>query len=130
MGSLLATLWVEGIQRRATEGRIRRRSHRVQQGRCSYTFVLPEADPPPCQLVGETFNVNTLQRDSPAGPPLWGNKESTQRVEQLEKVLENNTQWLLKVREGASLSRKVSLEDTNLPRCHIRSKSRCILFVE
>lgn len=106
LGSLLATLWVEGIQRRATEGRIRRRSHRVQQGRCSYTFVLPEADPPPCQLVGETFNVNTLQRDSPAGPPLWGNKESTQRVEQLEKVLENNTQWLLKLESYIQMNMK------------------------
>ncbi|KAJ6655862.1 hypothetical protein lerEdw1_004632 [Lerista edwardsae] len=110
LGSLLAALWVEGIQRRATEGRIRRRSHRVQQGRCSYTFVLPEADLLPCQLAGETFNVNTLQRDSPAGPPLGSSDESTQRVEQLEKVLENNTQWLLKLESYVQMNMKSEME--------------------
>lgn len=98
-GSLLAAFWVEGGQRRAVEGRIRRRSHRVQHGRCSYTFVLPEADLPPCQHPGEAFDVNTLQRDAPLGPPLRSAADrSAQRVQQLERILENNTQWLLKVK--------------------------------
>ena len=103
LGSLLAVFWAEGNPRRAAEGGPRRRSHRVQQGRCSYTFVLPEADPPPCQHPGDTFNINTLQRDSPAGPSLRMDEEdlSIQRVQQLERVLENNTQWLLKVGEEA-----------------------------
>uniref|UniRef100_A0ACB8F6P9 Uncharacterized protein n=1 Tax=Sphaerodactylus townsendi TaxID=933632 RepID=A0ACB8F6P9_9SAUR len=97
LGTLLATVWVEGSQRRAVEGGLRRRSHRVQHGRCSYTFVLPEADLPPCRHPGETFDVNTLQQDAPLGSLLRTVADhSLQRVQQLERVLENNTQWLLK----------------------------------
>ncbi|XP_053098484.1 angiopoietin-4 isoform X2 [Hemicordylus capensis] len=105
-GCLLAAGLAEGMQRRATESKLRRRSHRVQLGRCSYTFVLPEADPPLCQLAGETFNVNTLQRDSPFGSGLRGPEESTQRVQQLERVLENNTQWLLKLESYIQMNMK------------------------
>ncbi|XP_010000611.1 PREDICTED: angiopoietin-4, partial [Chaetura pelagica] len=45
-----------------------RRYHRVQHGHCSYTFVLPEADPPPCPLAPlAPGSANALfQRDSPA----------------------------------------------------------------
>ncbi|XP_053250603.1 angiopoietin-4 [Podarcis raffonei] len=103
---VVAASWAVGSQRRAAEGGIRRRSHRVQNGRCSYTFVLPEADPQPCQHPGETFNVNTLQRDSPAGPLLWSDDQSTQRVQQLERVLENNTQWLLKLESYIQMNMK------------------------
>uniref|UniRef100_A0A6J0UVX8 Angiopoietin-4 isoform X1 n=1 Tax=Pogona vitticeps TaxID=103695 RepID=A0A6J0UVX8_9SAUR len=108
LGSLLAVFWAEGNPRRAAEGGPRRRSHRVQQGRCSYTFVLPEADPPPCQHPGDTFNINTLQRDSPAGPSLRMDEEdlSVQRVQQLERVLENNTQWLLKLESYIQMNMK------------------------
>ncbi|XP_061486865.1 angiopoietin-4 [Rhineura floridana] len=107
LGSLvIVAFWAEGSQRRATEGRIRRRSHRVHHGRCSYTFVLPEADPPPCQHPGETFNVNTLQRDSPAGSLLRSDDQSSQRVQQLERVLENNTQWLLKLESYIQMNMK------------------------
>ncbi|KAJ7332180.1 hypothetical protein JRQ81_014360 [Phrynocephalus forsythii] len=105
--SLLAAFWAEGNQRKATEGGLRRRSHRVQQGRCSYTFVLPEADPPPCQHPGDTFNINTLQRDSPAGPSLGVDDDpSVQRVRELERVLENNTQWLLKLESYIQMNMK------------------------
>ncbi|XP_054835022.1 angiopoietin-4 [Eublepharis macularius] len=105
-GSLLAAFWVEGSQRRALEAGIRRRSHRVQHGRCSYTFVLPEADLPPCQHPGETFNLNALQRDSPLGPSLRSTDQSAQRVQQLERVLENNTQWLLKLESYIQMNMK------------------------
>ncbi|KAL8179905.1 UNVERIFIED_CONTAM: hypothetical protein K2H54_074027 [Gekko kuhli] len=106
--ALLAAFWgalAEGSQRRAAEGGLRRRSHRVQHGRCSYTFVLPEAELPPCgrHPGGEPFDANTLQRDAPLlGPPPPRSSapaaRSAQRVQQLERVLENNTQWLLKPR--------------------------------
>nr|XP_060627855.1 angiopoietin-4 [Anolis sagrei ordinatus] len=109
-GSLLAVFWAEGSQRRALESGLRRRSHRVQQGRCSYTFVLPEVDPLPChqQRPGDTFNPNILQRDSPAGPLLRSDEEdqSAQRYQQLERVLENNTQWLLKLESYIQMNMK------------------------
>ncbi|NXB22550.1 ANGP4 protein, partial [Rhagologus leucostigma] len=75
----------------------RRRYHRVQHGRCSYTFVLPEAEPLPCPAapgpVPGPANV-LLQRDSPVGTAGHG---AAQRLRQLERILENSTQWLLKL---------------------------------
>lgn len=90
-------LCAAGAQRRALEGGGRRRYHRVQHGRCSYTFVLPEADPLPCPAtpgpVPGPANV-LLQRDSPAGTAGHG---AAQRLRHLERILENSTQWLRKV---------------------------------
>uniref|UniRef100_A0A4X2LD58 Fibrinogen C-terminal domain-containing protein n=1 Tax=Vombatus ursinus TaxID=29139 RepID=A0A4X2LD58_VOMUR len=93
---ILTTVATVSTQRRRAEGSAHRRSHRVQHGQCSYTFVLPE--PEPCPPGQEAFgsSANTLQRDSPA-EALQGNDWSVQRVQQLERVLENNTQWLLKL---------------------------------
>lgn len=97
LGSLLlaaATATVAQRQGQDTGGR--RRAHRVQHGQCSYTFLLPE--PEPCPPEPEVFGgSNSLQRDSPAAGLNLGDWR-TQRVRQLEKVLENNTQWLQKVR--------------------------------
>ncbi|XP_053814898.1 angiopoietin-4 [Vidua chalybeata] len=90
-------LCAAGAQRRALEGGGRRRYHRVQHGHCSYTFVLPEADPLPCPAapgpVPGPANV-LLQRDSPAGTAGHG---AAQRLRHLERILENSTQWLLKL---------------------------------
>ncbi|XP_071615855.1 angiopoietin-4 isoform X1 [Heliangelus exortis] len=74
-----------------------RRSHRVQHGHCSYTFVLPEAEPPPCPLAPLAPGpANALfQRDSPAAGT--GHSGATQRLRHLERILENSTQWLLKL---------------------------------
>ncbi|KAL2296980.1 hypothetical protein Nmel_015032 [Mimus melanotis] len=89
-------LCAAGAQRRTLEGGGRRRYHRVQHGHCSYTFVLPEADPLPCPAapgaVPGPANV-LLQRDSPAGTAGHG---AAQRLRHLERILENSTQWLLK----------------------------------
>ncbi|NXO00984.1 ANGP4 protein, partial [Rhinopomastus cyanomelas] len=68
-----------------------RRYQRVQQGRCTYTFVLPEADPVPCSPPGPPSAL--LQRDSPASTGQGAN----QRLRQLERILENSTQWLMKL---------------------------------
>lgn len=84
-----------GAQRRALEGSGRRRYHRVQHGHCSYTFVLPEADPLPCPGPPGPANV-LLQRDSPASTAVTS-RGATQRLRHLERILENSTQWLLKV---------------------------------
>ena len=99
-GLLLAAAAVTVAQRRGQEAAGRRRAHRVQHGQCSYTFVLPE--PEPCPPEPEAFGgSNSLQRDSPAAAALNLGDWPAQRVRQLEKVLENNTQWLQKVRGGA-----------------------------
>ena len=97
-GLLLIGATVTVAQRRGQEAGGRRRAHRVQHGQCSYTFVLPE--PEPCPPDPEAFGgSNSLQRDSPAAALNLGDWP-TQRVRQLEKMLENNTQWLQKVRAG------------------------------
>lgn len=97
-GLLLTVATVTVAQQRGQEAGGRRRAHRVQHGQCSYTFVLPE--PESCPPEPETFRgSNSLQRDSPATALNLGDWP-TQRVQQLEKVLENNTQWLQKVRLG------------------------------
>lgn len=91
-------LCVAGAQRRALEGGGRRRYHRVQHGHCSYTFVLPEADPPPCPSAPAAPGPANalLQRDSPAGTAHAG-YGAAERLRHLERILENSTQWLLKV---------------------------------
>ncbi|NXX07967.1 ANGP4 protein, partial [Larus smithsonianus] len=83
-------------QPRALEGGGRRRYHRVQHGHCSYPFVLPEADPPPCPLAPAVPANALLQRDSPAGTAHAGHG-AAQRLRHLERILENSTQWLLKL---------------------------------
>lgn len=88
-------LCAAGAQRRALEGSGRRRYHRVQHGHCSYTFVLPEADPLPCPGSPGPANV-LLQRDSPASTAVTSHG-ATERLRHLERILENSTQWLLKV---------------------------------
>uniref|UniRef100_A0A5F8GNZ7 Angiopoietin 4 n=1 Tax=Monodelphis domestica TaxID=13616 RepID=A0A5F8GNZ7_MONDO len=102
---VLTTVATVSTQRRGAEGSARRRSHRVQHGQCSYTFVLPE--PEPCPPGPEAFgsSANTLQRDSPAEAPQ-ANDWSTQRVQQLERVLENNTQWLQKLESYIQMNMK------------------------
>uniref|UniRef100_UPI003AAB58FC angiopoietin-2a isoform X4 n=1 Tax=Centroberyx gerrardi TaxID=166262 RepID=UPI003AAB58FC len=66
-----------------------KRQYEIQNGPCSYTFLLPEQEN--CQTPSSTYN-NPVQKDGPAE-----NDESAQRLEQLETIMENNTQWLLKV---------------------------------
>ncbi|XP_053783050.1 angiopoietin-4 isoform X3 [Desmodus rotundus] len=97
LGGLLLTVAAMTVaqQRRGQEAGGRRRAHRVQYGQCSYTFVLPE--PEPCPPEPEAFRAsNSLQRDSPASALSLGDWP-TKRVQRLEKVLENNTQWLQKL---------------------------------
>ncbi|XP_012733467.2 angiopoietin-2a [Fundulus heteroclitus] len=62
-----------------------KRQYQIQNGPCSYTFLLPEQEN--CQ---STYNYPD-QKDGPM------DDESVQRLEQLEMGMENNTQWLLKL---------------------------------
>ncbi|XP_056276668.1 angiopoietin-2b isoform X3 [Pseudoliparis swirei] len=91
----------------ATATSSERQQHRVQQGRCSYTFILPEVEH--CHPLKDFQVTNTLQRDSPpeaepdtsqfkAGKaqkerPSWQDR----KLVNLESAMENNTQWLQKI---------------------------------
>lgn len=67
-----------------------KRQYQIQNGPCSYTFLLPEQEN--CQTQSSSYNY-PVQKDGP-----MDNDESSQRLEQLEIIMENNTQWLLKVK--------------------------------
>ena len=85
-----------------------RQQHRVQHGPCSYTFILPEVDY--CQPSNDFKVSNTLQRDSPPQASTDASRSTAdrtqkerpswheQKLESLESAMENNTQWLQKVR--------------------------------
>ncbi|NXI40506.1 ANGP4 protein, partial [Galbula dea] len=92
-------------QRQALEGTYLRRSHRVQHGHCSYTFVLPEAEPPPCPAVPGPAKA-LLQQDSPVGT-----SRASQRLQHLERILENSTQWLLKLESYIQRSMKPEMAE-------------------
>ncbi|XP_075373445.1 angiopoietin-4 isoform X2 [Mycteria americana] len=100
-------LCAAGAQRRALEGGSRRRYHRVQHGHCSYTFVLPEAELPPCPPAPTAPGPANalLQRDSPASTTHAGHG-AAQRLRHLERILENSTQWLLKLESYIQTSMK------------------------
>lgn len=63
----------------------RKKEYQIQNGPCTYTFLLPEQDSCP-------EPAGTFQQDDPAE-----HDESVQRLEQLQTIMENNTQWLIKL---------------------------------
>ncbi|XP_055970010.1 angiopoietin-2 [Sorex fumeus] len=67
-----------------------RRQHQVQHGACSYTFLLPEVDN--CRSASSAYVSNAVQRDAPLDYD-----DSAQRLQVLENIMENNTQWLMKL---------------------------------
>lgn len=67
-----------------------RRQYQVQHGACSYTFLLPETDN--CRPPASSYVSNAVQRDAPLDYD-----DSVQRLQVLEGIMENNTQWLMKV---------------------------------
>ncbi|XP_008832613.1 angiopoietin-4 [Nannospalax galili] len=106
-GLLLLLASVTAVQWRGLAASGRRQTHRVQHGQCSYTFVLPE--PEPCPPEPEAFGgSNSLQRDLPASGLQLGDWRA-QRVRQLEKMLENNTQWLQKLEQSIQMNLKSNL---------------------
>lgn len=75
---------------------IGKRQYQVQHGSCSYTFLLPETDN--CRSSSSSYVSNAVQRDAPLDYD-----DSVQRLQVLENIMENNTQWLMKVRKRVSL---------------------------
>lgn len=68
-----------------------KKQYQVQHGSCSYTFLLPETDN--CRS-STSYVSNAVQRDAPLDYD-----DSVQRLQLLENIMENNTQWLMKVGE-------------------------------
>ncbi|KAM9297493.1 angiopoietin-2 isoform 3-T3 [Morus bassanus] len=68
---------------------IGKKQYQVQHGSCSYTFLLPETDN--CRS-STSYVSNAVQRDAPLDYD-----DSVQRLQLLENIMENNTQWLMKV---------------------------------
>uniref|UniRef100_A0A5F9C703 Angiopoietin 2 n=1 Tax=Oryctolagus cuniculus TaxID=9986 RepID=A0A5F9C703_RABIT len=67
-----------------------RKQYQVQHGSCSYTFLLPETDN--CRSSSSPYVSNAVQRDAPLDYD-----DSVHRLQVLESIMENNTQWLMKV---------------------------------
>lgn len=86
-----------------------RRFHKIQHGQCTYTFILPEGDGAggnSCRggkAGSPQYDPNSLQRDAPPHEPEF----PSQKIQQLEHIMENYTQWLQKVR-NSSWDRKMS----------------------
>ncbi|KAB0373540.1 hypothetical protein FD755_015199 [Muntiacus reevesi] len=66
-----------------------KKQYQVQHGACSYTFLLPETDH--CRSPPSAYVPNAVQRDAPLDYD-----DSVQRLQVLENIMENNTQWLMK----------------------------------
>ncbi|KAK2515261.1 hypothetical protein Q9233_014460 [Columba guinea] len=69
-----------------------RRFNRIQHGQCTYTFILPEQDGNCRESTTDQYNTNALQRDAPHVEQDF----SSQKLQHLEHVMENYTQWLQK----------------------------------
>ena len=91
-----------------------KRQYQIQNGACSYTFLLPQEDN--CQQSSSYKNL--AQKDDPADYD-----ESFERLEQLENIMENNTQWLLKV--GRSPPHLISLQV-----CDVMATLACCEFIK
>ncbi|KAF7665288.1 hypothetical protein LDENG_00148410 [Lucifuga dentata] len=87
-----------------------RRFHKIQHGQCTYTFILPEDEGnggSPCREAkagSPQYNANTLQRDAPPEPEF-----SSQKIQQLEHIMENYTQWLQKIENYIKESMKTEM---------------------
>ncbi|NP_001085803.1 angiopoietin 1 S homeolog precursor [Xenopus laevis] len=86
------------VQKKGTDSNGRKYS-RIQHGQCTYTFILPEQEGN-CRESGsssssttEKYNSNALQRDA----PQMDQDFSSQKLQHLELVMENYTQWLQKL---------------------------------
>ncbi|XP_077469249.1 angiopoietin-2a [Stigmatopora argus] len=81
-----------------SDSNVGKRQYQIQNGPCSYTFLLPEQEN--CQSPSSSYNY-PVQKDGPSD-----NDESAHRLQQLEMVMENNTQWLLKLQNYIQESMK------------------------
>ncbi|KAM8867312.1 angiopoietin-4 [Synchiropus picturatus] len=128
---LLGTFLSEAAGVTSTEagrrrGGFEKRRKRVQRGHCSYTFVLPELDA--CQ--GSNLHTNghdrtaVVQRDLP--PPADGDW-SSQKLQQLQVTMENNTQWLQKLE--SSIQRSIRAGAAYIPALSVNNQTETMLDI-
>ncbi|XP_055272308.1 angiopoietin-2 isoform X2 [Moschus berezovskii] len=86
----LAAATAHSGSRKGTDIGAGKRQYQVQHGACSYTFLLPETDH--CRPPSSAYVPNAVQRDAPLDYD-----DSVQRLQVLENIMENNTQWLMKL---------------------------------
>ncbi|KAM9494087.1 angiopoietin-1 [Clarias gariepinus] len=99
-----------------------RRYHKLQHGQCTYTFILPEGDGNAgvsCRetKAGTQQNANSLQRDAPPPEPDYSN----QKIQQLEHIMENYTQWLQKIETYIKESLKAEMAQLQQSAVHNRT---------
>ncbi|KAM7384538.1 hypothetical protein PAMA_011750 [Pampus argenteus] len=88
-----------------------RRFHKIQHGQCTYTFILPEGDGAgggscrDAKAGSQQYNANSLQRDAPPPEPDF----PSQKIQQLEHIMENYTQWLQKIENYIKESMKTEM---------------------
>ncbi|TMS18887.1 Angiopoietin-1 [Larimichthys crocea] len=105
----------------------RRRSHRIQHGQCSYTFILPELDG--CQsggseqYGGSRGGASIVQRDSPPVDGEW----SAQKLQHLESTMENNTQWLRKLENV--IQKRIKPDIPNIPPHVVHNQTAAMLEI-
>uniref|UniRef100_A0A8C4SN43 Angiopoietin 2b n=1 Tax=Erpetoichthys calabaricus TaxID=27687 RepID=A0A8C4SN43_ERPCA len=117
--------WLIGMSNPWTTASVaERRHHRLQHGPCSFTFLLPEVDH--CRS-GHSYHVsNSLQQDSP--PPATAEEQwPKKRLEALESVLENNTQWLQKLE--SYIQEDVKMEMTRMQRSAAHNQTVAMLEI-
>ncbi|XP_061453094.1 angiopoietin-2-like isoform X2 [Rhineura floridana] len=82
-----------GPHAKGKDASARRLQHQLQHGSCTYMFLLPEVGG--CDSPAAEYQVsNSLQRDASS---LTEAKWPVKRLQQLENIMENNTQWLQKL---------------------------------
>ncbi|ETE66551.1 Angiopoietin-1, partial [Ophiophagus hannah] len=87
-----------------------RRYNRIQHGQCTYTFILPEQDGNCRESSSDQYNTNALQRDAPHIETDF----SSQKLQRLEHVMENYTQWLQKRESVPQKSTRVTPNSTGV----------------
>ncbi|XP_014858803.1 PREDICTED: angiopoietin-1 [Poecilia mexicana] len=83
------------------------RFHQIQHGQCTYTFILPEEGQASCREArggGRTsqHDANAIQRDAPPAEPSL-------KIQQLESIMQNYTQWLQKIESYVRESMKTEM---------------------
>ncbi|XP_029427688.1 angiopoietin-2-like [Rhinatrema bivittatum] len=99
-----------------------RHHHQVQHGPCSYTFLLPEIQN--CPPSADFQVTNSLQRDVP--PPVeaaWPSK----KLQQLENIMDNNTQWLQKLE--SYIQDNVKIEMAEIQRNAVQNQTAAMLEI-
>ncbi|XP_029022801.1 angiopoietin-1 isoform X2 [Betta splendens] len=123
-----------GEQRRGADsgaggggGGANRRLHKIQHGQCTYTFILPEGDGAggascrDAKAGSPHHSTNSLQRDAP--PP--GPDFPSQKIQQLEHIMENYTQWLQKIENY--IRESVKMEMAQLQQSAVHNQTAAML---